>query len=359
MSNELNNGYPPAPEGMEGSGAKAPGAGGIVPAGGPSNQRGFSLFNGKGLAYWTCALGGILASSEAPVLSPILMGCGFATAARAGLREKVIAAVIGIASTVVFSASSGVATIANALLACLASLVVAGMLARGKMTSGTACVSVAVLAVAYLCSDAVASAVAGTTLTATVNAIADAAWGALGSTSLSTAAQMQDVKALFGLLWPTTYVLVALLTCAFAWTGALLAVPRAERDQAKVLRLSAFDLPLWAVAVLVACLAGLAVALTFPKAAGGLLLMVCGNLAMVARIAFAVQGLALVSGLVREKGVSPLLAGLLGAAALVLEVQFFVLTIAGLVDAWANFRHLPRGEKPDPQDADTGSANHQ
>lgn len=32
-------------------------------------------------------------------------------------------------------------------------------------------------------------------------------------------------------------------------------------------------------------------------------------------------------------------------AGLVLEDQFYVMTIVGLIDVWKNFRHLPRGVK--------------
>ena len=50
--------------------------------------------------------------------------------------------------------------------------------------------------------------------------------------------------------------------------------------------------------------------------------------------------------------VGPLASALAGAVALYLEMQFVVLTVAGLVDVWANLRHLTRGARP----ADASSA---
>jgi len=46
-----------------------------------------------------------------------------------------------------------------------------------------------------------------------------------------------------------------------------------------------------------------------------------------------------------QKKIGPFAMVFLTLLAVYLELQFYVMTIVGLVDVWRNFRHLPRGKK--------------
>ena len=128
--------------------------------------------------------------------------------------------------------------------------------------------------------------------------------------------------------------------------GAALVASRSSSDVARLPRLADFDLPLWVVAVLVASVAGIAFAVSVDGSASQVALALSANVAMAVRFALAAQGLAVLVWLARGKGLGPFTSTLMGVVALYLEVQFVVLTIAGLVDVWANFRHLDRGVRP-------------
>ena len=53
----------------------------------------------------------------------------------------------------------------------------------------------------------------------------------------------------------------------------------------------------------------------------------------------------------REKRMGSFASTVFTLLALYLELQFYIMTIVGLVDVWRNFRHLPRGKKVTVQDA--------
>lgn len=344
MSEWPNNGCPPRPQGVGDNGVPGVPGKGLVPFGRPSGEGRPALSASSGLVF--CALGGLAAASSLSIAAPALLGFGFVAASSVDRRTKVLAAALAGAFALAFSVPSGIAAVAVALIVCLASLAAAQVISVGRMTPGTACVIVAALAALHLGADAAAAALSGTSLPAVVGGMLDAIQQQLSAASLDVSMQMREVRALFGVLWPTTYTVVALGEFLFAGAGARLAASRLGEKVSAPAQMSAFDLPLWVVVALVVGAAGLAAALTLSEAASGALLMVTANLVMSLRFAFAAQGLAVLSWLVREKHVNPLVAGLLGVAALYLEMQYFVMTVVGLVDVWVNFRHLARGQKP-------------
>ena len=88
------------------------------------------------------------------------------------------------------------------------------------------------------------------------------------------------------------------------------------------------------------------------NAAPDAVLMVSANLVMALRFALLAQGMGVLSWFLEEKNVGALGRTLAAVAGLYLEAQFIVVSIVGLVDVWANFRHLVRGGQPGP----TGNA---
>ena len=335
---------PPAPNGVGGdssAGSVRPG-GSIVPAGSQNGEKGHEDPAPLPLVLLTCALGGVAASSSMSLVAPILVGFGLCSAhGRGGMRMAALSTGIALAAALALSLPAGVAQAAGALIACLAGVVVASVSLSGRLTPGAGCLIVAALFAAHIGADSLVALMSGTTLSQTMAELIEFYRTTLTEASPTSSAQVEAMSALMGVLWPTAYVVISAVELAAGLAGVRLALRRAGSEEHSAL-LAEYDLPLWVVAVLVAAAAGLAVALTVPTAPR-LVLMVSANLAMALRLAFAIQGIAVLSWFLGGRDLGPFARLLLWAAALYLEVQFVVLTVVGVVDVWANFRHLQRG----------------
>lgn len=342
MSGWPNNGFPTPPQGAGDVREPSREERGIVPAGQGGGSRRPALSLPSGLFF--CALGGAVASSSMALLAPALVGYGFVSAAStAGLRGKVAGVAFSVAPAVALSLTLGPSSIAAAVLCCLLACAAAELALRGRLTPGLTCVLVALVALAQIGTDAVVCATQGTTIAARVDELVASYQESLSGTSVSAAALMQQVRAVMSLMWPTAYVLSAVAEYLFASVGVTLALVRVPDSTVRMPRHAEFDLPLWLVGVLVVSTAGIAFGLTAPWSAADAVLMVSANVLMALRIAVAAQGLAVFAWLLGRRHMGPLASVLLGGIALYLEVQFFVMTLVGLVDIWANFRHLDRG----------------
>ena len=337
-----NNGRPAAPSGASGNRFEdsAPQGNGIVPADGGDDGR---MARELPKALVVCAIGGALCATSTSVLAPALIAYGFAlSAVCGGMRGMAPAAALTVAAAVAVSLPMGATSLAGAVITSLAGLAVAGALWAGRLTTGGSILTVAAIVALHLGADAVFSALNGTTLSATMMTLIDAYGQTFIEASPAAAVQIESAASLIKLFWPATYVAVGFAEGLSAHLGVrLLRAPLEERGR-RVPSLDSFDAPLWVVALLVATAAALAVGLTVPDAPQALLTG-SANVAMALRFAFAVQGLAVLAHLVRGRIAGGLARGALYALALYLEVQFVVLTVVGVVDVWANFRHLSRG----------------
>lgn len=348
MSACPHKGCPPVPNGVEGAQNQGSpsNTGSIVPFGAPVGEERPALPTFVGLLL--CALGGAVSSSSFSVVSTALVGYGFAVAtSHGGLRDKIVAALVTLIPALALSLPQDAASAVEAVIVCFAALAVAGLIMGKRMTPGVACLAVAILAGCHLGSDALVALAQETTLTESVKELLDTYEQQLVAASSDAALQIRAVRTLLDLLWPTTYVIAALGEFLFAHLGVWLAAEHEETLAPTLPRFVDYDLPLWVVALLVADVAALAVALSVPTLLPQGILMVAVNLVMALRFAFAAQGIAVLVWFFRDKHLSALTTLLLSVLALYLEMQFVVLTIAGLVDVWANFRHLQRGEKAD------------
>ena len=325
--------------------------GGIVPAEGGDGGR---LARELPKALVLCAIGGALSATSTAVLAPALVAYGVALSALAGgYRGMAPGAALAVAAAAAVSIPMGATSLAGAVITALAGVVVAGAFWAGRLTTGGSILAVAAIFACHIGADAVLSALSGTTLSATMASIIDAYRQAFLDASPAASAQVDFAAQLLGLFWPVIYVAVGCAEGLSAHLGLrLLRAPLAERGRS-LPSLSDYDVPLWVVALLVVTAGALAVALTVP-AAPQALLTVSANVAMTLRFAFAVQGLAVLACLAGRRGWGTLPKVLLGALALYLEVQFIVLTVVGVVDVWANFRHLARGgaDADDPTEQD-------
>ncbi len=343
MAGWTNNDRPPVPQGAAGAARQERG---IVPRAqvggqGEKNARP-SLLAGA----FFCALGGAVASSTLSFVGPAFVGYGYlAVAPAGGVRARVSCLAAALVPAVALALAGGVSAVVSSVVACLAALAVSELASSGRLTPGALCAAVALVALALIGADELAALSSGSTLSAGIGAMLDAYQRQLDALT-GVGEQVDAVFAALVLVWPVAYVVSAGALCVSALLGALVASRAYGAEAARLPRLADFDLPLWVVAVFVASVAGIALALSVDGTLSRVALAVSANVALSVRFALAAQGLAVLAWVARDKGLGPLGRALVGVVALYLEVQFVVLTIAGLVDVWANFRHLERGGRP-------------
>lgn len=309
---------------------------GIVPAGAAGN--GGHTVPSMPARLFFCALGGVIASTSFSALAPALVGYGYDLSTADGTPGRASALVAALVPATALSISLGPASVVAALVCCLVAVAVSELVVRKRFSAGSACLVVAAASVACLVADTLVVTSAGTTVSALVNELLDTYLRGFGDV-----APVQTLRTMVTLLWPVAYVAASLVECLTALLGTRLAASRSNGTVPAPPRLVVFDVPLWVVAVFLAAAAGLAAALT-QAVVPGVVLVISANVALALRFAFAVQGLAVLIWFAHSRQASSTMAALLGMVALYLEAQFFVLTVAGLVDVWANFRHLTRGE---------------
>lgn len=142
-------------------------------------------------------------------------------------------------------------------------------------------------------------------------------------------------------LWPFTYVASAGMDALAAGIGSYLMYVRTSGIP-RVPAIVAFDMPMWPVGVLIASILGLSASLYgFPGAE--VLLSVSVTALMSVRFIFAIQGFAVVLTFANRFRFGCLGRTLLLVLSIWLETMFFIVSIVGLIDVWANFRKLTRG----------------
>ena len=288
-----------------------------------------------------CAVGGFVATTSLAFVAPALVAFGLISCAPRGLvREMLLGLAAALVVSVTLSLPSGAFEVAYAVIGCVAAFSVALALVRGRLTPGAMCVMVAALTACHLAVDTVAVSGSGITLQQRVSELLEYAREELSETSAILAVQAEGTLDLLEVLWPSAYVMTALVEGLAALLGSWLATSQ-RKDLARP-RLADFDLPLWIVTALVVSVAGLAVAYTLADAPRALL-MVSANLAVALRFAFLAQGMGVVAWFLDHRGVGTVGRALVALLGLYLEVQFIVVSIVGLVDVWANFRHLEGG----------------
>lgn len=349
MSKTSGNGCPPRPQGMRdlfGGSRKALTGREIVPVSNTAGARPERPAARPALAVVLCALGGAAASSEAPFLATALCAAGIAVLGDASWRKKLLASAAALVCSVAFAVPEGVFGVVNAAILAVAGLVVSALLTAGKMGPGASCATVLVLAGVHLGGDAARAALSSTTLPEAVAAAFAVLDRQFADASPTVAADLANLSATLKMVWPSAYAFKALAEFALAYLGTWLAVPRGSRSSGLVARIEDFDAPLWVVAATLADALALAVVTTAVQAPSAVVTALA-SVAMTARLAFAVQGVAVLWGILRKKGLGPMAVGFVCAFAAFLEIQFFALTAVGFVDVWANFRRLSRGEEPD------------
>lgn len=302
---------------------------------------------------WCVAAG--LCAPLSPILVGLFGGYGLAQATRHEGAKRVIAAcaslvagdlvgalVMGATSGIlsgVLGGASGFVAMAIAMGVCLAAARAEGRVRFNRLAACTLLGGLGFAGIGQL-----RAMVAGQNLPSMVDALIQGM--ASGASSLSQASALAALKPFLAGLWPTYFVTEGFVITALACLGAYVAT----RDRAKG-HLGRYDVPLWIVGVLLAGIVSLVLAGIFP--AGSFLFDPVGwNLILTARLAFAVQGFAVVEWILAKHHVRTLPRVLLFVVLAYLEVLFFAMSVIGVVDVWADFRHLRRAHASQKGDAE-------
>jgi hypothetical protein len=305
---------------------------------GPSGS--FDLVSG---AIW-CVLG-VIAGSYVSLIGAAMMAYGVVLLVRGKtFKSWAIAVAACVIPLVVMGAFTGFDTMGEQCVECLAGLVVAWLVSRERVSVTNESLVIAAITVAYLVVDVFVPMLSGQDVVAIMASSIDTICEQYVAAGSVTQAQLPVLKEVMNLIWPFAYFALALFSVLVAHLGARLAANRVSGKQWTPFTLATFDVPTWGVAVLIVALVVCAVSFV-TTSWNQLLLMIGVNLILDVRPLFALQGVAVVVWWLASKRVGCFGRTLVLFLAIDLELSFMVMSVVGLVDFWANFRHLPRGAK--------------
>ena len=333
MSGADDNGLPIAPEGAETTET------GIVPV--DSARVPQDAIAGMGLLW--CISAGIF-SLGAPALSAAFGAYGFllVTVGR-GLHDAPKAGLVALAAALVTGAFLGVEAVSSALVVLAIAFVMGVGLGSANLDSAGICLMCAAATLAFLGIDAGLAALAGENLSSLAAAQIEATFSSLTAGMTGVSEGLSAARELMRMFWPTSYTLHAILCVVAAGIGARVARTRLGDLAPREFTFTRFDPPLWVAGLLLVSIVGLALSQVVP--AEDAVLMVSANLMMAVRFAFGTEGVAFVAWILRRRGTGIVATLVISAILVFIDMQFFVMAIVGLIDFWANFRHLSRGVK--------------
>lgn len=287
---------------------------------------------------------GSFASFVIPFFGVVMMGYGARELLEArGSRGFLFAVAEGIVITAVaLFANSGMGMLLVGEVLCV--LGVVWCMRNHAATLAGICAVVVATALVNIGIEAAVATAAGSSLSQVVDGLlaymVSVAQDAAG-TGIQAELIVRQIAPVLKALWPFTYVASAGMDALAAGIGSYLmyvwtsGIPR-------VPAIAAFDMPMWPVGVLVASILGLSASLSgFPGAE--VLLSVSVTALMSVRFIFAIQGFAVVLTFANRFRFGCLGRTLLLVLSIWLETMFFIVSIVGLIDVWANFRKLTRG----------------
>ena len=159
-------------------------------------------------------------------------------------------------------------------------------------------------------------------------------------TGVSAELVATQLEPLVEAIWPLMYVLSAMMDGLLAGIGSFLFGARCGRTP-QAPSIARFDAPMWSVGVLAISVVCLGASFTgFPEAE--VLRTVSFTVLMSVRFIFACQGFGVVSALMARKRIGCFTRTVCIFLLFWSEAMFFLMSIVGLIDVWANFRRLPR-----------------
>lgn len=289
---------------------------------------------------------GSFASFVIPFFGVVMMGYGARELLEArGPRGFLFAVAEGIVITAVaLFANSGMGMLLVGEVLCV--LGVVWCMRNHAATLAGICAVIVATALVNIGIEAAVATAAGSSLSQVVDgllaymvSVAQAAAG----TGIQAELIVRQIAPVLKALWPFTYVASAGMDALAAGIGSYLMYVRTSGIP-RVPAIAAFDMPMWPVGVLIASILGLSASLSgFPGAE--VLLSASVTALMSVRFIFAIQGFAVVLTFANRFRFGCLGRTLLLVLSIWLETMFFIVSIVGLIDVWANFRKLTRGSQ--------------
>lgn len=289
---------------------------------------------------------GSFTSFVIPFFGVVMMGYGARELLEArGSRGFLFAVAEGIVITAVaLFANSGMGMLLVGEVLCV--LGVVWCMRNHAATLAGICAVIVATALVNIGIEAAVATAAGSSLSQVVDGLlaymVSVAQDAAG-TGIQAEMIVRQIAPVLKALWPFTYVASAGMDALAAGIGSYLMYVRTSGIP-RVPAIVAFDMPMWPVGVLIASILGLSASLSgFPGAE--VLLSVSVTALMSVRFIFAIQGFAVVLTFANRFRFGCLGRTLLLVLSIWLETMFFIVSIVGLVDVWANFRKLTRGPR--------------
>lgn len=287
---------------------------------------------------------GSFTSFVIPFFGVVMMGYGARELLEArGSRGFLFAVAEGIVITAVaLFANSGMGMLLVGEVLCV--LGVVWCMRNHAATLAGICAVIVATALVNIGIEAAVATAAGSSLSQVVDGLlaymVSVAQDAAG-TGIQAELIVRQIAPVLKALWPFTYVASAGMDALAAGIGSYLMYVRTSGIP-RVPAIVAFDMPTWPVGVLIASILGLSASLSgFPGAE--VLLSVSVTALMSVRFIFAIQGFAVVLTFANRFRFGCLGRTLLLVLSIWLETMFFIVSIVGLIDVWANFRKLTRG----------------
>lgn len=289
---------------------------------------------------------GSFASFVIPFFGVVMMGYGARELLEArGPRGFLFAVAEGIVITAVaLFANSGMGMLLVGEALCV--LGVVWCMRNHAATLAGICAVIVATALVNIGIEAAVATAAGSSLSQVVDGLlaymVSVAQDAAG-TGIQAELIVRQIAPVLKALWPFTYVASAGMDALAAGIGSYLMYVRTSGIP-RVPAIAAFDMPMWPVGVLIASILGLSASLSgFPGAE--VLLSASVTALMSVRFIFAIQGFAVVLTFANRFRFGCLGRTLLLVLSIWLETMFFIVSIVGLIDVWANFRKLTRGSQ--------------
>lgn len=315
-------------------GSQDPQLGAMVPTDPASHAVAPSILHGTLMLVLGC-----IAAMFLPFVGVLLIAYGMRELAEAkGLRGLALALALcaGLVLISLFSDVNASILLAPMMVSCLG---VVFCMWRGATVTNIS-VAIAIAALASFGIDAAIAASSGDSIhDIATSYFADSLRVSAGS-DIEGDLLFQQIGYLIEAMWPFMYVSSASLDGLVAGIGSYLMHTRST-GRPKRPSLSNFDAPMWSVGVLSIAIVCLGASFTgFAEA--GILRTISATALMSIRIIFACQGFGVVNAWMSRKRIGCATRTLSIFFIFWSEMMFFIMSIVGLIDVWANFRKLPR-----------------
>lgn len=303
-----------------------------------SSELKFASYSTNKALVWVIA-GGMSAVVAGPFIASILSSYGIILASQKdGLKAQLSATLVGCLSAILVGIFLGMNYVPAALISILVSSGYVAAHSKKIASMQLECLVVLLGTLALLAVDAVIAWQSGQTLQAYVQTIIQTSLSALGSATPDASIEYAVTLSTFLEYWPMAYLVQVLCMIVGARIGVR-AVQRKYQVQQKDFPVRDLSMPWW---VSLAFVAGVILMAVGPRFGflSELMMLVGRNVLMAARLALAIQGIAVVLRVLSTMEIGHIGTFLVVIAAALIEKEFFFLSALGFVDTFAKFRRF-------------------